>query len=60
MDEKDFENKFLNSGIGNLAKEISEEINPADLEGLNNPEDLFSSFPYKSKYAFSIIFIMQE
>jgi hypothetical protein len=43
MDEKDFENKFLNSGIGNLAKEISEEINPADLEGLNNPEDLFSS-----------------
>ena len=43
MDEKDFENKFLNSGIGNLAREISEEINPKDLEGLNNPEDLFSS-----------------
>ena len=43
VDEKDFEKNFLNSGIGNLAKEISEEINPDELEGLNNPEDLFSS-----------------
>jgi len=42
MDDKDFENKFLNSALGNLAKEISEEINPADLEGLKDPSKLLS------------------
>ena len=43
VDEKDFENKFLNSGIGNLAKEISNEIDPKELENLQNPQDLFGA-----------------
>jgi len=42
MEDKDFEEKFLNSALGNLAKEISEEINPADLEGLKDPSKLLS------------------
>lgn len=43
VDEKKFEEQFLNSGIGNLAKEISSEIDPKELENLKNPQDLFSA-----------------
>ena len=43
MDEKKFENTFLNSNIGNLAKEISQEIDPSQLENLNDPSELFNS-----------------
>lgn len=43
FDEDKFEKSFLNSNIGNLAKEISEEINPEELENLQNPGDLLGS-----------------
>jgi len=43
MDEKKFEDSFLNSNIGNLAKEISEELDMNDLKGLEKPEDLIGS-----------------
>ena len=43
IDEKKFEESFLNSNIGNLAKEISEEINPEDFSSIKNSDDLFSS-----------------
>ena len=43
VDESKFEEQFLNSGIGNLAKEISSEIDPKELENLQNPQDLFSA-----------------
>ena len=43
MDEKKFEDSFLNSNIGNLAKEISEEINPEDFSSIKNTDDLFGS-----------------
>jgi len=43
IDEKKLEEHFLNSGIGNLAKEISSEIDPTELENLQNPQDLFSA-----------------
>lgn len=34
---------FENSAIGNIAKELSEEINPEDLKGIDDPMSLFSS-----------------
>jgi hypothetical protein len=43
MDEKKFEDKFLNSSIGNLAKEISEELNGDDLKCMENPDDLMKN-----------------
>lgn len=43
INNEDFEDKFLNSNIGNLAKEISEEIDPSQLENLNDPSELFNS-----------------
>lgn len=43
MDEKKFEDKFLNSSIGNLAKEISQELNADDLKCMENPNDLMKN-----------------
>jgi hypothetical protein len=43
MDEKKFEDNFLNSKIGNLAKEISEELNADDLKCMENPDDLIKN-----------------
>jgi len=43
MDEKKFEDNFLNSKIGNLAKEISEELNADDLKCMENPDDLMKN-----------------
>ena len=43
MDENKFESEFLNSKIGNLAKEISEELNGDDLKCMENPDDLMKN-----------------
>jgi len=43
MDEKQFEDKFLNSSIGNLAKEISQDLGADDLKSMENPEDLMKN-----------------
>ena len=43
MDENKFESEFLNSKIGNLAKEISEELNSDDLKCMENPDDLMKN-----------------
>lgn len=43
MDENKFESEFLNSKIGNLAKEISEELNGDDLKCMDNPDDLMKN-----------------
>ena len=43
MDENKFESDFLNSKIGNLAKEISEELNGDDLKCMENPDDLMKN-----------------
>jgi hypothetical protein len=43
MDESKFESEFLNSKIGNLAKEISEELNGDDLKCMENPDDLMKN-----------------
>lgn len=43
MDEKKFEDTFLNSNIGNLAKEISQDLDLNDLKGLESPDDLMKS-----------------
>lgn len=43
MDEKKFEENFLNSGIGNLAKEISEGLSQDDIKCMENPEDLMKN-----------------
>jgi len=43
MDEKKFEEKFLNSSIGNLAKEISEDLDVNDLKCMENPDDLLKT-----------------
>ena len=43
MDEKQFEEKFLNSSIGNLAKEISEGLGADDLKSMENPEDMMKN-----------------
>ena len=43
MDENKFESEFMNSTIGNLAKEISEELNGDDLKCMENPDDLMKN-----------------
>jgi len=43
MDEKKFEESFLNSNIGNLAKEISSDLDLSDLKNMQNPDDLMKS-----------------
>ena len=43
MDEKKFEDKFMNSSIGTLAKEISQDLDLSDLQGLESPDDLMKS-----------------
>jgi len=43
MDEKKFEESFLNSNIGNLAKEISQDLDMNDLKGMDNPGDLMKN-----------------
>jgi len=43
MDEKKFEESFLNSNIGNLAKEISQDLDLSDLKNMENPDDLMKS-----------------
>ena len=43
MDENKFESEFLNSKIGNLAKEISEELDGDDLKCMENPDDLMKN-----------------
>lgn len=44
MDEGTFEAKFMNSSIGNLAKEISQDLDLSDLQNLESPDDLMKSF----------------
>ncbi len=44
MDEGKFEEKFMNSSIGNLAKEISQDLDLSDLQNLESPDDLMKSF----------------
>ncbi len=43
MDEKKFEDSFLNSNIGNLAKEISQDLDLSDLKSMESPDDLMKS-----------------
>lgn len=43
MDEKKFEESFLNSDIGNLAKEISQDLDLSDLKCMENPDDLMKT-----------------
>jgi len=43
MDEKKFEDSFLNSNIGNLAKEISQDLDLSELKCMENPDDLMKS-----------------
>jgi len=43
MDEKKFEDSFLNSNIGNLAKEISADLDLSELKNLDSPDDLMKS-----------------
>ena len=43
MDEKKFEESFLNSNIGNLAKEISQDLDLSDLKNLESPDDLMKT-----------------
>lgn len=43
MDEKKFEESFLNSSIGDLAKEISQDLNSDDLKCMENPDDLMKN-----------------
>jgi len=43
MDEEKFEEQFLNSNIGNLAKEISEGLSQDDIKCMENPEDLMKN-----------------
>jgi len=43
MDEKKFEDSFLNSNIGNLAKEISADLDLSELKNLESPDDLMKS-----------------
>jgi len=43
MDEKKFEDSFLNSSIGNLAKEISEDLDMNDFKGMEDPNDLMKN-----------------
>ena len=43
MDEKKFEESFLNSSIGDLAKEISQDLNADDLKCMENPDDLMKN-----------------
>ena len=44
MDEGKFEEKFMNSSIGNLAKEISQDLDLSDLQNLESPDDLMKAF----------------
>ena len=43
MDEKKFEESFLNSSIGDLAKEISQDLSSEDLKCMENPDDLMKN-----------------
>ena len=43
MDEKKFEEQFLNSSIGDLAKEISQDLSSDDLKCMENPDDLMKN-----------------
>jgi len=43
MDEKKFEENFLNSSIGDLAKEISQDLSSDDLKCMENPDDLMKN-----------------
>ena len=43
MDDKKFEDSFLNSNIGNLAKEISEDLDLNDLKNIESPDDLMKT-----------------
>lgn len=43
MDEKKFEESFMNSNIGNLAKEISQDLDLSDLKNLESPDDLMKT-----------------